>query len=212
MIDEYGTDASGDQADSDLPMVAVERMRAGLVRRLEAADRDTRKQPDDAGALTAAAIACADWAIQKNQQHIAAALRRAGIDVDEAEGLNVRDLLPVLSARAEVVIDDITPEAITDAVLRAASARISRELGFQVELSAETDWRQVALNAAMQAVVTGRPNRIINGAAFGRLQLAAAASGVGMSPADRRRMQNRMAQRRYRQRNRQVWYRKGELP
>lgn len=212
MIDDYGTDASGDQADGELPMVSVERMRAGLVRRLEAADRALKKQPDDAGAVTAAAIGAADWAIQKNKEHIAAALRRAGIDIDDDEGLNVRDLIPAISARAEIVIDDITPEAITDAVLRAASKYVSRELGFDVELSGNTDWQQVAINAAMQAVATGRPNRIINGVTFGRLQLAAAASGVGMSAADRRRMQNRMAQRRYRQRNRQVWYRKGELP
>lgn len=212
MIDDYSTDASGDQADTaEESMIALERATAGIRNRLEQASRDAKRR-GDTGNLSASAAAIADWAVNRQKGHIAAALRRAGIEIDEDERLTLAGLVGMISARAEIVLEDLTPEAVTDAVLRAASKHVSRELGFDVELSAETDWRQVAIDAAMQAVATGRANRIINGQVFGRLQFAAAAAGVGMSAADKRRMQNRMAQRRYRQRNRQVWYKKGELP
>lgn len=194
---------------------AVSRVQDGLRYRLdiasEQAARYRRKGGDDTAMLEASARAIADWYIEKHHEHIAAALRRWGIELEDG-ALTIDSLVKTVSSHAEIKIESLTPDAIRDAVMRAASARISEYLGVTVDIkSGYVDWQQVAIAAAAQAVATGRANRIVSAQTLHRLQTSRAFQALGiMTAAERKRAKNRIYQREYRKTHRQVWYKTGQ--
>lgn len=194
---------------------AYKRINDGLNNRLEKANEQVaqyrRKGNDPTALMEASAHAIADWYIEKNHEHIAVALRRYGIELED-RALTLNGLAKTVSRHAEIQLDSLKPDDIRDAVMRAASGRISEYLGVTVDLkSGYVDWQQVAIAAAAQAVATGRANRIVSAQTLHRLQSSRAFQAAGvMTAAERKRANNRIYQRQYRKTHRQVWYKTGQ--
>lgn len=200
---------------SKIDAYAVVRADDGLRYRLDKAVEQGHKNRmngmDNTAYFSNAAKAIGDWYIEKHHEHIAAALRKYGIELEDGV-ITVDSLVKTVSSYAEIKIDSLTPDAIRDAVMRAASARISEYLGVTVDLkSGYVDWQQVAIAAAAQAVATGRANRIVSAQTLHRLQTSRAFQAAGiMTAAERKRAKNRIYQREYRKTHRQVWYKTGQ--
>lgn len=184
-------------------MIRTERAAGAINQQLKTALRDAPEGADQ-GYFEGVAVAIADSIGAVFEGRIRAALRRAGIDLPDGP-VTVQTLLGLVRDRSGLDVQEVSADGIRDAIQARLRAAVVDLLGVDVDLTAGRD--AVIRQAAAAALETGRPNRLVGVVALRQLRAVAAAAAVGLdtTPAGLRRAQVRIAQRKYRARNRFKW-------
>ena len=145
-------------------------------------------------------------AIERFTPHVAAALRRAGIDVPEGEKLSLETIRQIINAKTGLDIEELTEESIAQAVDAKMAARLSEVLGVEVStvLDAETLKEEVKAGA-LEAIQSGRATKLISAAMIRAVRAAATWKRAGVPVDERRKYLQRWYAKKYRRTHRQVW-------
>ena len=145
----------------------------------------------------------ADAVIILYREKIEAGLRRAGIDVQPGQALNIDTLRVLLSKRAGLDIRSWAGDDVVQAVSVAVSGALSEALGVQISL--DGDIRSQVVLAAIEAVKNNKPGKLVTQATINRLRDLAALGQLGLGPQDARRLKNRAYQKKYSLSHKQAW-------
>lgn len=154
----------------------------------------------------AAATVVADRALVKYQGHVRAGLDRAGIKLEEGETVNVDTIKRIINDKTGLELDSLSPEAVQEAVKAKVTAKVSEMAG--VDVSGVTDaesLKEALIAGAKAAVESGRPSGLITAGMIKKIRQAKAFVAADKTSADRRKLMNRIYQKRYRRTHREVW-------
>lgn len=183
--------------------VNTERAGGAVNQALKQALRDAPEGADQSY-FDGVAVAIADAVGAVFERRIRAALRRAGVELPDGP-VSVASLLAVVRDRSGLDIQTLTPEGIREAVEARLRAAVVDAVGVDLDL---TQGRAaIVQQAAAAALESGRPNKLIGPLELRRLRslAAGAALGLDVTPKGLRAAQVRIAQRKYRARNKFQW-------
>lgn len=121
----------------------------------------------------------ADTAIYVYRAKIAAALRRAGLEIGDEEDLNSGVILDAVRFKTGLNLQSFDVEEIKTAVIRSLSTAITERLGFEVDLK---DGIEAAIENSAEAAIAAGGRKLISlgqKALLNRMALANRA-GVGL--------------------------------
>lgn len=145
-------------------------------------------------------------AIDKYQPKIAAAMRRAGLDVADDQELTQETITDAIREKTGLDLEDLTRESIAAALDGAIARELSAQLG--VEVSSVLDLENLkseVIAAAVESVKSGRANALMTSRIIGRVRVAATWARAGVAPAEQARIMGAWYQKKYRRTHRQVW-------
>lgn len=150
----------------------------------------------------------AEKALMKYQGHIRAAFARVGADIGEDETITVPVLLRVIEQKSGLTIDSLTPDGVLSAVDAQLSTQLSNRFG--VEIPTVTGGVEVIktalINAAKDAVASGRATAFITAAIIKKIRTIKTFDGASINTEEeRKKTMNRIYQKRYRRKNKEVW-------
>lgn len=145
-------------------------------------------------------------AIARFTPHVAAALRRAGLDVPDGEPLNIETIIAAINAKTGLDIQTMDPDGIAAAVNDRIASRLSEVLGVTVtNVTDAAALREEVKAAALEAIQSGRANALVSAATIRKVRKAATWARAGVAPDDRRRWLSRWYAAKYRVNNKLVW-------
>ena len=188
-----------------------QRWHAGITNALDDAVSDNFPTPEaleepGAGGLLASVLTpVADLALARYDRRIRAYFRRYGIDVGDGV-LTVDSIRQKLQAFSGLQIEDLSPAGVMASVEKPIAAEISRALGFTVTAVFDRDEFKNQVTAHVLArLEDGEGGGVLTGDVLHDLRDAATWSKSGGGPAEKRRLMNRIYQRRYRRTHAQTW-------
>lgn len=183
----------------------IHRLRAGEGLERDLAVRVWERIKAGEAATDIATDELAQVAIERFTPRIRHAMGRAGFPLPEGE-LTPQNLAQVIGDAMGLDLADLTPESIADALDRRMAAEVSRRLGIEVESLRDPQALQEAAKAAIiDAVKTGRANKLISKLKIRQMRNAAAWAQAGIGPGEREQYLNRWYQKKYRRTHREVW-------
>ena len=159
-------------------------------------------------AQDAVARVVAEKALEKYQGHVVAAFRRVGITLEDGEVITVDVLLRVIREKSGLEIDSLSAAGVQAAVDTQLSAALSQRLGVDVPtvMGGVEGIKQILINAAKEAVSSGRATALITSAIIKRIRTVKTFGLLGIdTEEERRKAMARIYQKRYRRKNREVW-------
>lgn len=180
------------------------RAHEGLERDIAMSVWERYKAGEDAGQLVQETIV--QLAIDRYRPKIEAALRRAGLPIEDGQDLTIESIKDAINAKTGLDLDDLTPDAIADAMKAKIAAELSQVLGVEVtDIEDIEGLKAQLLEAAVLAVKSGRANKLINRMQIGRIRRAATWARAGFGPDDQAKILGAWYQKKYRRTHRQVW-------
>lgn len=144
--------------------------------------------------------------IMRYRAHIAAALRKHGIEVEDTDTLDGETLLRIINARTGLDIAAWNHDAVKAALDTFMAARLSEVLGVEVASVQDVDAiKQLLIDAAADAVQSGRANEFISRAMIKKIRAAKAWRDGGVVKEDRAATLNRWYQKKFRRSHVAVW-------
>ena len=181
-----------------------ERWNAGIQNAFEEA---TKKADDvqNESLLQSALVPVANIALTYYDKRIRAYFARAGIDIGD-DVLTVEKMREKIQSATELEIEDLTIEGIMLALEKPLARELSKLLGFVV--TAVFDKVALMLQVkkhVLERLEDGEGGGVIKGRTLHRLRVAATLAKNGTSQAERRRVLNRIYQKKYRKSHDQTW-------
>jgi hypothetical protein len=184
-------------------MISKQRIKGTIRSKVQDAYYAAGGKKADESAWEGVAGGVVDSLILLHQEKIAAALRRAGLDVGDNDVLNEASILAMVNKKTGLDIQSFSPDAIADAVAKSISREVSERIGFDVDLTNGID---AALDdIAAKAALSGRVNKVVSPAIARRLKDTAVAAAAGCSVDDVRRVRKNFNQRQYNHSVSTVW-------
>jgi len=149
-----------------------------------------------------------DLAMERLRPRITAAMRRAGLPIEDGEDLSEDTIRRAINERLGIEIEELTPDGIRAALDQRMAGEVSRLLGVDVsadDLADAETLRARLLDAVKDAVASGRANKLISRALIRSVRRAATWARAGVPAEDRGAILNRYYQKRYRRKHVQVW-------
>ncbi len=147
-----------------------------------------------------------DRIIQRYSGHVTAALRAKGVPIEDGEVLDGAALLRIVNERSGLEIAEWTPGAIKTALDEYMARRLSDAIGVEIDSVQDLEAvKQALIDAAAEAVVSGRATAFISRAMIKRMRVAKAWQAGGVEPDDRRKTLARWYQKKYRRSHVAVW-------
>lgn len=144
--------------------------------------------------------------ITKYQKHIAAALRSKGIEFGDDETLDGETLLRVVNERSGLDIAQWTPDAVKVALDAFMARKLSAQLGVEIaSVQNIDDVKQLMINAAGEAVASGRATAFVSKAMIKKMRERRAWKLGGVLVEDRRKTLARWYQKKFRRSHIAVW-------
>lgn len=150
-----------------------------------------------------------DKAIERYSDKIGALFRRAGIDVEDGEVFTPERLGEIFEQQTGIPADsigDLSPEVVLEAIDRDISAKLSEELGFEIDSVFNGDALAQALQDGIDTKIEeleGNLEKYLDAAKIRNLRRKATWARSGL---DARTVQNCLAQRAWRQSNKWVYW------
>lgn len=186
------------------------RWNAGIGNSLQSAlgsslDDESEREAIGDGALAAVLEPVANLALTYYDKRIRAYFARGGIDIGD-DVLTVESIKKKIEASTGLEIAELTAEGFLLALEKPIARAVSELLGFVVTkvLDREEFRRQVKTHV-LQRLVDGEGGGVVTGRALHQLRDAATWAQSGLSSGDRRRLMNRVYQKRYRRTHAQTW-------
>lgn len=186
-------------------------MRVSVERALSGTERDIVGEvwaAYKAGATVGDAIKAAlmDRAVERFGGHLRAAMRAKGFDIGDDEVLTVEVLRRVVSERVGLEIEALTPADVARAVDRLIARRLSERLGVEIPTVVDAEALKASLmESALNAVQTGRANRLMPRASINRIRAVATWARSGVAPSDRKRWLARWYSKKFRRTHWAEW-------
>jgi hypothetical protein len=180
-----------------------ERANAGAARRF---DEAMAALPEGAEPDTSVYEAVADWVFDKYDLRIRAKLARVGLKLPEDGPLTVEAVRDLVRSRSGLELEDLTPDAIMKAVDAELAKQLSERLGFTVSTVFDAEVVKAEVKAQLlEKLANGDGAGILKGRALTRLRSVATFARAGFTPDEAKKVMNRIYQKRYRRRNKEVW-------
>lgn len=148
-----------------------------------------------------------EHAINKFRPHIAAALRRHGVNLDDDATLDADTLMTIVNEKSGLSLDGWSADSVLAAVDTMIAARVSVRLGVEVQSVQDVEGlRQSLIDSAVSAIQSGRANAFISRAMISKFRKEKAFRESGMETEDdQRKLMNRWYQKKYRRTHKAVW-------
>lgn len=149
--------------------------------------------------------AAADMAIARYQEKIRNGFARAGVPLPDG-GLNAQTMQGIVSQQTGLTLDNLSPDAVTRAIDKLLSQRLSQALGVQVATVMDKEAMLASINAAvLQAIRDGRAAEFVNRHAMHAARRYMAFKNAGISEENAAKIANRARQKKFRQTHKLVW-------
>lgn len=186
-------------------LVATTRANAGLINDIVDATVDMWVEGADFDScLVAAQNQIADVALQRHGEKVRAGLARAGLELPP-DTLSAAVVAEAISAKSGIDFTDFSPGGILEAVDRMLANRLSEVTGIEITSVIGNDLQtsiRVGVRAALRA---GHGKRILGVVMERRAREAVTLKRLNSNKVELRRLKNRAAQARYREKNKLVW-------
>ena len=149
--------------------------------------------------------AAADKVIQRYEVKIRNGFERAGVTLPEGE-LTTQAMLAVIKERTGLELDSLNPEAVTAAVDRLLSERLSDALGVPVATVFDREAMMNSLNqAVLEAIRNGRAAEFVNRTAMSAARRYMTYKRAGISEDNAVRLDARRRQKKFRRTHKLIW-------
>lgn len=146
--------------------------------------------------------------IDRYADKIGNALARAGLVIDGP--LSVEAIKAAVVEKSGLDLSDLSPEGMLGAVDSLAARRLSDEIGIEVASIRGADLGETIKAGVAQAVAEGRAAKLLGRAMSGKVRKLATWNRAGVAvPVQSTRIAQKVYQKRYRRRNKEVWVRAG---
>ena len=146
-----------------------------------------------------------DAAIERYSDKLTAALRRAGVEIEDGAVMDVETITELVSRFSGFEIEDLSADGIIAAVDAKLVERLQAALGVTVSTVINTDVLLSDLEAAAVEAFESGAGGLVSRAMYARARAAATWARAGYGQGERKAVQNALNQRRYRKSNVEVW-------
>ena len=145
-------------------------------------------------------------AIDRFRPKIEAAMRAAGLPIEDGQELTADTLVSAIKEKTGLELDSLTPEGIASALDGRIARELSAALGVEVTSVKNLESLKAELLAsAVRSVQSGRANALMTAQVIKRVRKVATFSKAGVAVDDRVKTMGALYQKRYRRTHRQVW-------
>lgn len=150
--------------------------------------------------------ALADRVVQRYSLHIKAAFRKYNFNMQDDEVLDAQTLVRCINEKSGMDITSLTPDGVLAGANRMLSARMSDLLGVPVSsIDNINAAKQSLINAAVQAVQSGRATSIISRALIKKIKEKKTWRANGVTQAKSKAMLSAWYQKKFRRSHVGVW-------